>query len=132
MADFGEWEQNMQLEVVKQRLAVCKLSSMQGIDWQDEICFFSRTDQELSLVCQADHVPETAICAEKNWRAFRICGQLDFALVGILSRIAGILTEAGISIFAVSTYDTDYVLIREENFDRALMLLGEKGYTILK
>lgn len=132
MADFGEKEQGMELEVMKQRFAVCKLSSMQGINWQDELCFLSRTDQEISLVCQAEHVPETAICAEKNWRAFRIRGQLDFALVGVLSRIAGILAEGGISIFAVSTYDTDYVLVREANFDRTLGLLGEKGYTILK
>ena len=74
--------------------------------------FIGSTDAELSLVCETDRVPRRTLAREDGWRALRIVGQLDFSLTGILSRIATILADEKIGIFAVSTYNTDYILFR--------------------
>ena len=65
---------------------------------------------------------------DDGWRAFRICGQLDFSLIGILARISGILASNEVGIFAISTYNTDYILTREENCEKAIKALKEAGY----
>ena len=72
----------------------------------------TRTDEELSLVLSEADVPRD-MRAERGWRAFKVQGPLDFALTGIMARLSGVLAEAGISLFALSTYDTDYILVRE-------------------
>ena len=77
-----------------------------------------------------EFVPDNTVIREDGWRAFRVCGTLDFSLIGILARIAGILADNGISIFAISTYNTDYILTKEEGFDKALSVLREKGWPI--
>ena len=79
-----------------------------------------------------DHAaaPQNAVCRDEGWRAIRIAGELDFSLVGILADIARILAECRISIFAVSTYNTDYVMTKEVDFDRALAALVRSGYRI--
>ena len=122
----------MQIKRIEADLSVCKLKSLGAVNWESQYCFVGKTDEELSLVCETERAPADCIAREDGWKAFRLVGPLDFSLIGILSSITTLLAEQGIGIFALSTYDTDYVLIREENFDRALMLLGEKGYTILK
>lgn len=94
--------------------------------------FLARTDREISLVCRKEDVPEKTLEREDGWRGFRIRGVLDFSLIGILARISSLLAEAGISIFALSTYQTDYILVREGDFERALDLLSSQGYTILR
>lgn len=83
------------------------------------------------LVCLTDDVPDNVIERNDGWRAFRIEGTLDFSLVGILSKISGILADNGIGIFALSTYDTDYILTKAENFDRAVHALEGAGYKIV-
>ncbi len=69
---------------------------------------------------------------EDGWRALRVKGVLDFSLTGILAKISGILANAKIGIFAVSTYNTDYILMKKENFEKALNVLSDAGYDILK
>ena len=96
-----------------------------------EIYFIGKTDEELSLVCITENTPSKTIERDDGWRGFRIQGTLDFSLVGILAKISGILADHKISIFAVSTYNTDYVLVKEENFDRALSILEAEGYSII-
>ena len=76
-------------------------------------------------------VPGHTLAREDGWRAFRIEGVLDFSLIGILAGISGILAENKIGIFVVSTYNTDYVLTKEESFERAMALLARHGYTVL-
>ena len=120
----------MKLEVLKDTFTVCKVPDYRGVDLSLPYCFLGCTDGENSLVVPASRAPENALQREDGWKAFRIAGQLPFALVGILAGIAAVLAEGKISIFAVSTYDTDYVFIKEENFAVALALLGEKGYTV--
>ena len=120
----------MTLEVLPQALTVCRTASMAEIDTNGTFFFIGRTDEEISLVCRPEEVPAETIAREDGWRAFRIQGPLDFSLVGILAKISGVLAKSRISIFAVSTYNTDYVLIKEEHFDRALTLLSENGFEI--
>ena len=93
-------------------------------------CFFSltRTDDELSLVVSAEHLPDGAEQIETGWRAAAVVGPLDFSLIGILRGLASVLAEAGLSIFAISTYDTDLILVREEDQARAQSALSAAGY----
>ncbi|MBQ4089573.1 MAG: ACT domain-containing protein [Clostridia bacterium] len=118
----------MQLEIFPQYFSVCKLQP--GATLPEGVCFFARTDNELSLVCETKNLPEATYACENEWRMFRVSGALDFSLIGILARITSILAEAGISVFCVSTYDTDYVLIKSEAFPKAISTLADNGYEI--
>ena len=78
-----------------------------------------------------ENVPENVTEQDDGWKAFRIQGVLDFSLIGILAKIAGLLAENKIGIFAISTYNTDYILTREENYEKALEVLKQAGYQII-
>lgn len=118
----------MELKWIEGPLTVCKLSSTDLIDLRGDLYFIGRTDEELSLVCRTEAAPAETLAREDGWRGFRIQGALDFSLIGILSRLSGILSASGIGIFAVSTYDTDYILVKAENVDRAVRALEAEGY----
>ena len=120
----------MILQPIPYALTICKLSSLQEISPSAEFYFLARTDEEISLVCRTGDTPATVTEREDGWRAFRIVGVLEFSLVGILARITGVLAEAGIGIFAVSTYNTDYVLVKEEKFELAMQVLAAAGYEV--
>ena len=111
-------------------LTVCQVSSLPPELLEEELLFLGKTEEELSLVCRRECVPAETINREDGWRAFRIGGVLDFSLTGILSPIAALLAEARIGIFALSTYNTDYILVKEESLDRAAAILAGAGYTI--
>ena len=87
-------------------------------------------DIEKKPPCPTDKVPGNTLARDDDWRAFRICGQLDFSLIGVLAGISKILAANSIGIFAVSTYDTDYILTKEENFEKAIKALADAGYEI--
>ena len=120
----------MKLKKLPYTLTVCKMETVEQIDLNAGFYFIGRTDEELSLVCRTESTPANTTAREDGWRGFRIEGTLDFSLIGILSPIAAILAENKIGIFAVSTYNTDYVLVKEENFDKAMTALGAAGYEI--
>ncbi len=120
----------MELQVLTPPMTVCRLASPEDLDLKKELYFIGRTEEELSLVCPTAEVPEKTLAREDGWRAFRICGVLDFSLVGILSRISGILADNGIGLFAVSTFNTDTILVKEEQLEHALSLLKAAGYEI--
>lgn len=88
-----------------------------------------KTEDELSVVCCEYKVPD-GIRSERGWRIIKVVGPLEFSLVGILAGLAGVLAEAGISIFAISTYDTDYVLVKEHQLEAALEACCQSGYII--
>ena len=121
----------MELEKLAMDLPVCKVADLAAIDQSAGFFFIGKTDEEISLVCRTEDAPENTTEREDGWKAFRVSGILDFSLTGILSRLSGILAEHKIGIFAVSTYNTDYILVKEENFDRALDILASEGYKIL-
>jgi hypothetical protein len=120
----------MLLQVFPDALTVCQIASPADLRENTDFYFLSKTDEELSLVCRTGDTPTNAIRREDGWRGFRIAGQLDFSLVGILARITTLLADAGIGLFAVSTYNTDYILVKAENLEQSLMLLREAGYQI--
>ena len=121
----------MELKKLDQKLTVCKVASVEDVDLRPEILFVGKTDEEISVVCPTESVPSNTVERDDGWRGFRIQGQLDFSLIGILSKLSGILADNGIGIFAVSTYNTDYVLVKEENFEKALKALESAGYKVV-
>lgn len=121
----------MNLKILSRDFSVCKVSDLSQINWEDPFVFLSKTDKELSLVCSTDSVPENCTHQESGWRAFRIEGELDFSLIGILSKISSLLAEEQISIFAVSTYNTDYILVRSKDWDSTVKTLTLAGYTFI-
>lgn len=121
----------MEIKILENVFSVCKAADYSQVDFSAEFCFVGKTDEENSLVCAVEHVPANVTERDDGWRAFRIQGILDFSLIGILSKIAGLMAENGIGIFVVSTYNTDYILTKEVNFEKALRILSDEGYTIV-
>ena len=121
----------MELKKLPDALTVCKLAHPEDTDVSKGLFFLCRTDEEISLVCRTEDTPEHTLAREDGWRAFRIQGVLDFSLIGILSKLSGILADNKIGIFAVSTYNTDYILVKAENFERAMEVLEAAGYTVV-
>ncbi len=121
----------MEIKKIDQDFSVCKVTDYSLVDLNAEFTFTGKTDEENSLVCPTSKVPSNTIEREDGWKAFRIQGVLDFSLIGILSKISGILAENKIGIFAISTFNTDYVLTKAENYERAIEALGQAGYTIV-
>lgn len=121
----------MELKKLEYNLTVCKVPDISNIDTTTEFFFIGKTDEELSLVCKTEDTPAVTVERDDGWRGFRIEGTLDFSLIGILSRLSGILAERKIGVFAVSTYNTDYILVKEENFEKALKILASEGYAIV-
>ena len=118
----------MKIEILEPVFAICKVPDMSDVTFADDFIFAAKTDEEFSIVCASSAVPQNALQTDSGWRAFRIQGVLDFSLVGVLAEITGILAAHGISIFAVSTYNTDYILAKTENFERAIKALADNGY----
>ena len=121
----------MILKRLPYELTVCKVRSIEDIDLNANFYFIGKTDEELSLVCNTSDTPSDTTERDDGWKGFRIEGVLDFSLIGILSKISGILADNKIGIFAVSTYNTDYILVKKENFDKAMQVLSDAGYTII-
>ncbi len=121
----------MELKKLEYQLTVCKVKSVTDIDVNREFYFIGKTDEEISLVCKTQDTPENTLERDDGWRGFRIQGVLDFSLIGILAKISGILAENKIGIFAVSTFNTDYILVKEENFEKALSMLSIEGYSVI-
>jgi hypothetical protein len=111
--------------------AVCRLSADAAFPaWAvGDLVSVTRTSDELSVVCREDAVPQGVRC-ERGWRSLRIAGSLDFSLVGVLVSLLVPLAEAGVSVFAISTFDTDYLLVREGDLARAIQALQTAGHTI--
>lgn len=122
----------MELKKIKSDFSVCKVEDYSLVNLDSEFCFIGKTDEEKSLVCRTEDVPANTIERDDGWKAFRIQGILDFSLIGILSKISGILADNQIGIFAVSTFNTDYVLTKAENFQKAIDVLKTEGYQIVE
>ena len=110
--------------------SICQTEDFSQVNLETPFCFAEKTDEEHSLVCRTTDVPPNTIHRDDGWRAFRIQGTLDFSLIGILAKISNILAENKIGIFAISTYNTDYILTRQAQFQQALQVLQQAGYQI--
>lgn len=121
----------MEIKKLDYNFSVCKVKDYSTVNFNSEYYFIGRTDEEYSLVCITDNVPDNVIERDDNWKAFRIQGVLDFSLIGILSHISTLLAENHIGIFAISTYNTDYILTKKDNYCKALKVLSDAGYKIV-
>jgi uncharacterized protein len=122
----------LSLRVLAGELAICRLPAdapAPALTERAPLLSITRTAEELSIVCPVTDAPPGAE-VEAGWRALRVAGPLDFALTGILAAIAAPLARAGIPIFAVSTFDTDYVLVREAALDAAIEALRQAGHEV--
>ncbi len=120
------------LTLLEERLAVCRLEHDAPVPgWaRGDFVSITRTPEELSVVCAETALPADAAQAELGWRALQVAGPLNFELTGILSSISEPLADAEISLFALSTYDTDYVLVREADLERAIEALEGAGHSV--
>jgi hypothetical protein len=112
--------------------AICRLSGGAPIPpWATAGHFFSITctADELSVVCRQENVPEGMLC-EGGWRCLRVAGAMPFSAVGVLASLTAPLAEAGVSVFAVSTFDTDYLLVKEDVWQRAVDVLARYGHAV--
>jgi hypothetical protein len=117
---------------VEGSFAICRLAADAPLpDWVagGPLLSITRTADELSVVCPQQAVPEGVRC-ERNWRCLRVAGTLDFSLVGVLAALLGPLAGAGISVLAVSTFDTDYLLVKEEKEQAAIDVLRHHGHVV--
>ena len=123
----------LRLSLLIGRMSVCRLDPTAEIpDWAITGGFFSvtRTTDELSVVCPEEAVPED-VRGERGWRVLKLEGPFEFSEVGVLASLTAPLAEASISLFALSTYDTDYVLVKEEQLESAVAALRGRGHEVL-
>ena len=120
----------MKLELLPQEFTVCQLENAEAADLSAPFTFFARTDEEISLVCPLNSCPDSALNRQDGWRCLRVKGPLDFSLIGILAELANCLARAGVPIFAVSTYNTDYLLFRTCHEKAALAALTAAGHEV--
>ena len=122
----------MQIKKIYHNFSICQVEDYSLVNLEADYSFIAKTEEERSLVCITKEVPSNVIRRDDGWKAFCVQGVLDFSLIGILSEISTILAEHGISIFAVSTYNTDYILIKDTNYEKALEVLKFSGYEIVE
>ncbi len=118
------------LEFSSDRFTVCQLDDLSQAALRVPFTFLGVTDGEISLVCPEKHVPAGVKIREDGFALFRVAGSMELDLIGILARLSAVLAEEKIGIFAVSTFDTDYFLIREDNVRAAKTALSAEGYLI--
>lgn len=118
----------MRVKRIEGEFSICKIEKLSDVRAGGKFFFLGKTDEELSLVCHTRDVPAHVVIRDDDWRCFRIQGVLDFSLIGILSKISTLLAEKNIGIFAVSTFNTDYILTKADDFQRAVEVLQTNGY----
>jgi len=120
------------LIILRETFAICRLDKDAPVpDWTFQGGLFSitRTKDELSIVCPEINVPKGIVCSQ-GWSCLRVKGPLDLSSIGILSLIAKTLEKERISLFSISTYDTDYILVKEKDLEKAILALTEAGQKI--
>ncbi len=118
----------MELTVIKGDYSICTLPDNPKVSLPEGLVFYARTEEETSLVCRSELVPNEAIGLEGGWALFRVVGNLDFSMTGVIAKILSVLSKNQISIFVVSTYLTDYFLVKHENAEKAIEALKDSGY----
>ena len=121
-----------EIKVIDGSFSVCKVADFSEVDPSKKFNFISATDEENSLICLTENVPDNFTERIDGWRALKIQGVLDFSLIGILSKILGLLAEAKKGIAAVSTYNTDYIFVKETDLDKAVETLAEANHKIIR
>lgn len=124
--------EKLKIRLLQGIYAVCQISNREKVpSWVEEKGFFSvtKTEDEISVVMLQDKISKE-IKAEKDWRILKVEGTLEFSLIDILAKISSVLAENQISIFVISTFNTDYILVKEEKIEKAMAVLNLEGYEI--
>ena len=124
--------EKLKIRLLQGTYAVCQINDTEKVpSWVEEKGFFSvtKTEDEISVVMLQDKISKE-IKAEKDWRILKVEGTLDFSLIGILAKISSVLAKNQISIFVISTFNTDYILVKEEKIEKAMAVLNLEGYEI--
>ena len=121
----------MKIQRIHQDFSICQVEDYSLVNLESKYCFIENTDEEKSLVCLTNEVPSNVIRLDEWRRGFCIQGILEFSLIGILSKIVSILADHHISIYAVSTYNTDYIFLKKENYQKGLEVLEAAGYQVI-
>ena len=117
----------LELRLLPAVFAVCRLDPVAPVP--DGFWSVTRTDDELSVICVEDAVPEGAV-VQRGWRALQVVGPLDFALTGVAAALTAPLAEAQVSVLPIATYDTDYLFVRDETLSRAVAALEDAGHRV--
>lgn len=120
----------MKLKLLPEPFTVCKLEDENQLEYSSKYYFVGKTCEEISLVCPTPDVPDYTEAREDGWRGFQIVGTLDFSMVGVLSHLTSILAAEDMPIFAISTFNTDYIFIKEDDLSKALFVLEEENHTV--
>lgn len=127
------WDDEMpEMLVLPGLFSVCQVEDYSQVDLDADYCFIGKTDEEKSLVCRTGDVPDNTIQQSDGWRAFRIQGVLDFSLIGILAEISGALARYEVGLFAISTFNTDYILVKDKDYKRVVKALTSEAYRIIE
>lgn len=121
------------LSILPESLAISRLDPQTPCpDWANvgSLASITRTTEELSIICPQEYVPE-GVMADRDWRALKIQGPLDFAMVGVMAELAGLLAAAKVSIFTISTFETDYILVKADKLRRAIEALRIAGHHVV-
>ena len=124
-------EKQFTLEVVSGRYAVCQLDAVAEVPgWvSGAVTSVTRTPAELSIICSEECVPRD-VRSESGWRCLRVVGPLEFSMVGVIASLTGVLADAGVSVFVVSTFDTDCLLVKQAHLDTAVKALTSAGHSV--
>ncbi len=121
----------MQLQKLTYEMTICKVADLSAVDFTLKYFFINKTDEEISLVCRTQDTPKDVIARDDGWRGIRVHGIPTLSSIGILAKIAGILASNMISLFSVSTYDSHYILMKSEQYETAIGVLEEHGYSVV-
>ena len=127
-------QRQLKLTLLKDKYGICALPNTAQIpEWalMQSLISITRTKEELTIVCQQDLIP-SQYQSDLNWRCFRVDGTFDLNQIGVISSISLPLTQAGISIYVISTYNTDYFLVQEEKVKQTISVLSDSGYSITR
>lgn len=124
--------EQLRMVALEPDFSVCKVEDYSRLDLGQPFVFTGSTDEEKSLVCPTAIVPQNTVERDDGWKALRIMGILDFSLIGILARISSVLAENRIGIFAVSTFNTDYIFVKKSDLGKSVKALEDAGFSIGK
>ena len=122
----------LHLSLIKEKYGICTLPNSAPIpDWalNESLVSITSSEKELTIVCRQDIIPSQCKC-DLDWRCFKVDGSFDLNQTGVISSLSSPLADAGISIYVISTYDTDYFMVKEENVEQAISVLSNSGHSI--
>jgi len=122
----------MKILLLHDTLSIFQVHSLEDIDLSIKPLHIGVTDDEISVVAPTNTVPSNTINRNDGWKMFKVEGVLDFSMVGIVSSISGVLSRANLSIFSISTYNTDYILVRNDRLNEAIKALNTAGLEVIK